>query len=149
MEPNAKGSNFFLDCCNGAIFQEDCCNTKRNRDNHPHLKPNSTSPGSSLRNQMSGVGIVWRVAHSKGIPNDILVVDAFDPQSSAAEADLRPGDILFQVDGEEVIGMPVTSIAEKLFGPVGTQVMITILRGGLNGEVVLVQLERRSSANAA
>ena len=30
----------------------------------------------SLRNQMSGVGIVWRVAHSKGIPNDILVDDA-------------------------------------------------------------------------
>lgn len=109
-------------------------------------------------------------------------MDAFDPLSSAAEADLRPGDILFQVDGQEVetspdptaslkhsfqvIGMPVTSIAEKLFGPVGTQatldvklalsgvdtppqVMITILRGGLNGEVVLVQLERRSSANAA
>jgi hypothetical protein len=49
-------------------------------------------------------------------------VDAFDPMSSAAEADLRQGDILSRVDGVDVIGMPVPIVAEKIFGPVGTPV---------------------------
>ena len=40
---------------------------------------------------------MWRVARAAGVPNDILVVDAFDPNSSAAEADLRQGDFS-QVD---------------------------------------------------
>ena len=50
------------------------------------------------------------------------VVDAFDPNSSAAEADLRQGDILSRVDGVDVIGMPVPIVAEKIFGPVGSPV---------------------------
>lgn len=50
------------------------------------------------------------------------VVDAFDPNSSAAEADLRQGDILSRVDGVDVIGMPVPTVAEKIFGPVGSPV---------------------------
>ena len=50
------------------------------------------------------------------------VVDAFDPNSSAAEADLRQGDILSRVDGVDVIGMPVPTVAEKIFGPIGSPV---------------------------
>lgn len=50
------------------------------------------------------------------------VVDAFDPNSSASEADLRQGDILSRVDGVDVIGMPVPTVAEKIFGPVGSPV---------------------------
>lgn len=50
------------------------------------------------------------------------MVDAFDPNSSAAEADLRQGDILSRVDGVDVIGMPVPTVAEKIFGPVGSPV---------------------------
>ena len=52
------------------------------------------------------------------------VVDAFDPNSSAAEADLRQGDILSRVDGVDVIGMPVPTVAEKIFGPVGSPVSL-------------------------
>ena len=52
------------------------------------------------------------------------MVDAFDPKSSAAEADLRQGDILSRVDGVDVIGMPVPAVAEKIFGPVGSPVRI-------------------------
>lgn len=83
-----------------------------------------------------------------GVPNDILVVDAFDPNSTAAEADLRQGDILSRVDGVDVIGMPVPSVAEKIFGPVGTPVTLTLLRGGLGGQIVIVQLERRETTSA-
>ena len=66
----------------------------------PHGTPSLGTP----RNPRAGVGIVWRVARAPGVPNDILVVDAFDPKSSAAEADLRQGDILSRVDGVDVIG---------------------------------------------
>lgn len=53
------------------------------------------------------------------------VVDAFDPNSSAAEADLRQGDILSRVDGVDVIGMPVPTVAEKIFGPIGSPVRLS------------------------
>jgi len=98
-------------------------------------------------------------------------VDAFDPNSSAAEADLRHGDILSKVDGvdvhlpqqlsccitgsdvsdapgTQVFGMQVPQVAEMIFGPVGTPVTLTLLRGGLTGQVVIVELERRESAAA-
>eukprot|EP00960_Hanusia_phi_P075750 768463-Hanusia_phi.AAC.3 len=104
---------------------------------------------------MSGVGIVWRVAHSKGIPNDILVCCICGDRISISlhgnrwwirsilkVAQQRPIFVLetfffkwmgkkcvssrhfsrlSHQDFDQVIGMPVTSIAEKLFGPVGTQ----------------------------
>lgn len=74
------------------------------------------------------------------------MVDAFDPNSSAAEADLRQGDILSRVDGVDVIGMPVPTVAEKIFGPVNSPVTLTLLRGGLSGQVVIVELQRRATS---
>lgn len=104
------------------------------------------TPTGTPRNPRTGVGIVWRVARAPGVPNDILVVDAFDPNSSAAEADLRQGDILSRVDGVDVIGMPVPTVADKIFGQVGTPVTLTLLRKGLNGQIVIVELERRETS---
>ena len=73
-------------------------------------------------------------------------MDAFDPKSSAAESDLRQGDILSRVDGIDIIGMPVGMVAERIFGPVGSPVTLTLLRGGLNGQVVIVELQRREAS---
>eukprot|EP00918_Siedleckia_nematoides_P083778 GHVU01183653.1.p2 GENE.GHVU01183653.1~~GHVU01183653.1.p2 ORF type:complete len:145 (+),score=5.18 GHVU01183653.1:122-556(+) len=138
-----------LNCCSAAAVDPDCCSKRM---------PTSSASGKSgpptmratektaPRSPTSGVGIVWRVARAQGVPNDILVVDAFDPNSSAAEADLRQGDILSRVDGVDVIGMPVPTVAEKIFGPVGSPVTLTLLRGGLNGQVVIVELQRRETS---
>eukprot|EP00277_Geminigera_cryophila_P011830 CAMPEP_0179446522 /NCGR_PEP_ID=MMETSP0799-20121207/29960_1 /TAXON_ID=46947 /ORGANISM="Geminigera cryophila, Strain CCMP2564" /LENGTH=145 /DNA_ID=CAMNT_0021235633 /DNA_START=64 /DNA_END=501 /DNA_ORIENTATION=- len=139
-----------LNCCSAAAVDPDCCSkrmpsvTGPGKQGTPVIR--ATGGSGAPRSPTSGVGIVWRVARAQGVPNDILVVDAFDPNSSAAEADLRQGDILLRVDGVDVIGMPVPTVAEKIFGPVGSPVTLTLLRGGMNGQVVIVELQRRETS---
>eukprot|EP00960_Hanusia_phi_P075749 768463-Hanusia_phi.AAC.2 len=81
MEPDSK-SNFFFDCCNGAvgqslrcflmgndrmfqIFKDDCCNTKRNRDNQQNPRSNSSSPGSRYSVQAA---LAWFVHNAPVYP---------------------------------------------------------------------------------
>lgn len=139
-----------FNCCSAAAVDPDCCSKRMPSSSGSGKQgvPTMRATGSTApRSPTSGVGIVWRVARAQGVPNDILVVDAFDPNSSAAEADLRQGDILSRVDGVDVIGMPVPTVAEKIFGPVGSPVTLTLLRGGLSGQVVIVELQRRETSS--
>ena len=49
-----------------------------------------------------------------------------------------------RVDGVPCVGMPVGEIAERMFGPAGTRVNLSLLRGGFNGRMVIVELYRKS-----
>jgi C-terminal processing protease CtpA/Prc len=49
-----------------------------------------------------------------------------------------------RVDGVPCIGMPVADIAERMFGPSGTRVNLSLLRGGFNGRMIVVELTRKS-----
>ena len=43
--------------------------------------------------------------------------------------------------------MPVGEIAERMFGPAGTRVSLTLLRGGFSGRSVVVDMIRESVLN--
>ena len=40
--------------------------------------------------------------------------------------------------------MPVAEIAERMFGPAGTRVNLSLLRGGFNGRMIVVEMIRKS-----
>ncbi|MCB0062312.1 MAG: S41 family peptidase, partial [Caldilineaceae bacterium] len=59
-----------------------------------------------------------------GLP---IIVAPFDG-SPAAQAGVKAGDIIVNVDGEDVSGLSISAIAEKIRGPEGTEVTLTLFR---------------------
>jgi carboxyl-terminal processing protease len=60
--------------------------------------------------------------------NGEVVVTAPVDNSPAEEAGIKPGDVLIAVDGESVQGEDVKDIADKVRGPEGSSVELTVLR---------------------
>jgi carboxyl-terminal processing protease len=56
-----------------------------------------------------------------------LVIVAPIDNTPAQEAGLQPGDVIVGVDGEDVTGMALEAIVERILGPAGTRVTLTIL----------------------
>ena len=88
-------------------------------------------------NSYVGVGITV-VAREDGAGLDIVQVE---PGSSALEAGVLPGDVLVQVDGTELAGMDVHSVADMIKGEVGGQVQLTVLRGQQTLEVTVTRAQ--------
>ena len=63
--------------------------------------------------------------------NVIMVVAPLDG-SPAAKVDLRPGDIILEIDGEKTDGMSVEEAAAKIRGPKGKEVVLMIFREGFS-----------------
>ncbi len=61
---------------------------------------------------------------------DEVVVATPIEDSPADRAGIRSGDVLVAVNGESVRGKDISEIVEKVKGPEGTAVRLTVLRGG-------------------
>jgi carboxyl-terminal processing protease len=70
--------------------------------------------------QFEGVGLEIQMKGGK-----VVIVAPIDG-SPAQKAGLHPGDIILKVNGVEVSGLPVGQVANKVLGPVGTDVTLTI-----------------------
>ena len=103
----------------------------------PHTIYLSPEIESALRDEYEGdteiQGIGAEVTMEEG---DIVVVSPFDG-SPAAEAGLRPGDILREANGVELTGMSAAEAAEIVRGPKGSEVILLIERDGETFEVVV------------
>lgn len=77
---------------------------------------------TSVAGSFTGIGAELGVRD--GLPVIVAPIDG----TPAAEAGLQPGDILVRVDGEDVTTLPLNEIVEKVRGPAGTPVELTILR---------------------
>ena len=84
-----------------------------------------------------GIGAMLSQDATTGI---ISVVQAFEG-TPAEEAGLQPGDILYQVEGEEVTGQDLTLVVTDLKGEENTEVHIGIIR---DGEILEMTLTRRN-----
>jgi carboxyl-terminal processing protease len=70
----------------------------------------------------------------------VVIVAPLDG-SPAQQAGLRPGDIIIQVNGEDMAGLPLDQVVGRVLGPSGTQVTLTIMapNTGQTREITLVR----------
>jgi carboxyl-terminal processing protease len=87
------------------------------------------------RNKFQGIGaeIQLKAGH-------IVIAVPLDG-SPAQQAGLRPGDIILQVNGHEVTGLPLDQVVGEISGPAGTSVTLTILApvSGRTSQVTLIR----------
>ncbi|KFE35155.1 S41 family peptidase [Thioclava atlantica] len=76
------------------------------------------------RGSFGGLGI--EVTQEEGM---VKVVSPMDG-TPAAEAGIKSGDYITAVDGESLMGMSLDQAVEKMRGPVGSDITITIVREG-------------------
>jgi carboxyl-terminal processing protease len=87
------------------------------------------------RGELEGIGAELQMKNSQ-----IVIVAPID-NSPAQRAGLRPGDIILNVNGEDVGGLPLEQVVTRILGPPGTLVKLTILnpKSGLARDVSLVR----------
>ncbi|OYX44746.1 MAG: peptidase S41 [Rhodobacterales bacterium 32-67-9] len=76
------------------------------------------------RGEFGGLGI--EVTQEEGF---IKVVSPIDG-TPAAEAGIQAGDFITHVDGESVLGLTLDEAVDKMRGPVGSEIVITVARKG-------------------
>jgi C-terminal processing protease CtpA/Prc len=73
-----------------------------------------------------------------------LVVFSVTYKSPADQAQVKRGDQLIKVNGQEVTGKPLPEVAAMIGGPAGSSVNLTFLREGAAMEVSLVRAELKA-----
>ncbi|WP_372397369.1 S41 family peptidase [Azospirillum sp. HJ39] len=87
------------------------------------------------RGEFGGLGI--EVTMENGL---VKVVSPID-DTPAFRAGLQPGDLIVQLNGEAVMGLSLNEAVEKMRGPIGSELKVTVRRGEA-GEPFTVSLTR-------
>ncbi len=87
----------------------------------------------------SGIGV------EMGLRDGYVRVLRTLPNNPARAAGILAGDIIYKVNGEEVYSLPVDEISSKIRGETGTEVTVTVVRGGEEKEFTM----RRETINNA
>lgn len=90
---------------------------------------------TDLSGTFSGIGALLGVRD--GLP---VIVAPFDG-SPADQAGVRAGDIIMEVDGEDVTSWPLNDIVEQIRGEEGKVVVLTVLRAD-EGESLEIEIRR-------
>lgn len=77
------------------------------------------------RGAFGGLGI--EITQQDGLVRVITPID----DTPAYHAGVQPGDIITHADGESLMGLDLRTVLEKLRGPVGSEIVVTILRDGV------------------
>jgi carboxyl-terminal processing protease len=77
----------------------------------------------SIEAQLTGVGI--QIGLDK--ENRVIIIAPING-TPGADADLRPNDLIIEIDGENTSGISIDQAARRIRGPVGTDVTLTIKR---------------------
>ncbi|WP_323716595.1 S41 family peptidase [Paracoccus aminovorans] len=79
---------------------------------------------TQTRGSFGGLGI--EVGQEDGLVKVISPID----DTPAAEAGVKAGDFITHVNGESLMGLSLDEAVEKMRGPIGSEIKITILREG-------------------
>jgi carboxyl-terminal processing protease len=85
------------------------------------------------RGQFGGLGI--EVTMENGL---VKVVSPID-ETPASRAGMRPNDLITHLDGEQIQGLSLQEAVERMRGPVGSQIRLTVRRGAETIEVTLTR----------
>ncbi len=75
---------------------------------------------NSLNGQFAGIG-----AEVQATGDHVTIVAPID-NSPAQQAGLQAGDVILKVNGEDVSGLPLFQVVQRILGPAGTTVTLTI-----------------------
>ncbi len=94
----------------------------------PHSSYLSPTDADAMRVQTSGEfgGLGIEVTQEEGFVKVVSPIDG----TPAAEAGIEAGDFITHVDGESVLGLTLDAAVEKMRGPVGSEIVITVVREG-------------------
>ncbi len=92
----------------------------------PHSAYLSSNDYSEMKVKTKGSfgGLGIEITLENGV---VKVVSPID-DTPADKAGMQPGDLIIGVEGESIRGLPLNKAVEKLRGPIGTKVKITVLR---------------------
>ncbi len=83
-----------------------------------------TDMQTQTRGSFGGLGI--EVSQEDGLVKVVSPIDG----TPAAEAGVQAGDYITHVDGESLMGLTLDEAVDKMRGPVGSEIVITVLREG-------------------
>lgn len=95
-----------------------------------------------LTGKYAGVGAIIRY-HKKY--DRVVIVEPYEGMP-ALNAGLRAGDILLSIDGEDLKGLPVDKVSDKLRGEPSTQLSVRVKREGVADSLMEVKLTRANIA---
>ncbi len=78
------------------------------------------------RGEFGGLGI--EVTQQDGYVKVVSPIDG----TPAAEAGVKPGDLIVKVDGKSVQGLTLNEAVDLMRGPVGSEIVITVVRKGVD-----------------
>jgi carboxyl-terminal processing protease len=78
------------------------------------------------KGEFGGLGIEVTMEAGSGV---VKVVSPID-DTPAAKAGLMANDLITHLDGEQIVGLTLEQAVEKMRGPVGTPITLTVLRKG-------------------
>ena len=81
---------------------------------------------SQTRGSFGGLGI--EVTMEDGFVKVITPMDG----TPAYDAGVEPGDLITHVDGESLLGMTLAQAVELMRGPVGSEIIVTVVREGVS-----------------
>ncbi len=93
------------------------------------------SQSAPINGEYSGIG-----AHVD-ISGDLLVILAPMPDSPAELAGLRAGDKVIEIDGQDMTMLKPEDVLERIYGPEGTKIRLSIQREGIEG-ILKFEMER-------
>lgn len=94
----------------------------------PHSSYLSPDDAADMRVQTRGEfgGLGIEVTQEEGFVKVVSPIDG----TPASEAGVEAGDFITHVDGESVLGLSLDEAVEKMRGPVGSEIIITVVREG-------------------
>ena len=95
-----------------------------------------------ITGKYAGVGAVIRY-HKKH--DRVVIVEPYE-NMPALDAGLRAGDILLSIDGEDLKGLSVDKVSDKLRGEPSTQLTVRVKREGVADSLMEVKLTRANIA---
>lgn len=87
----------------------------------------------ALEGRYSGVGLWVRPSHSG------ILVASVQSQSPASDAGIVPGDVIAAVDGTATTSSSVGDVVQRLRGPAGSAVTLTLLRNDVPTDVTVTR----------
>lgn len=96
-------------------------------DPHSNFLPSEAFDKMKVRTKGEFGGLGIEITMEDGL---VKVVSPID-ETPAARAGIQAGDLIIQIGDEEVLGLTLTEAVERMRGPVGSDIEITIMRTGV------------------